>query len=127
MLQTVFSQANISPVEGTELIEALGLDAWELQKPDVFKMYLDVAKYLEKFSDAGMIARTVGRSAPKAEKLAKMAEYVALRKSLDEVRQARAELPKIDMISSETPELLQKRQELDSREASLISEIRRYE
>lgn len=120
---SMFSEANISPTEGTELLQALGLDAWELQKPDVLRRFLDVAKYFEKFPDGVEIARLVARNALKGEKLDKVYEYMGLRESLDSVRKIIAEQPTDNTVSAETPELLN----LKAEEARLMSEIRLYE
>lgn len=126
-METIFSQANISPTQGTELLLALGLDAWEIQNPAVFNKYLDVAKYLERFEDGALIARTVGRSALKGERLDKVLEYVQLRERLDAVRARRAELPDSGMIKDESDEIRTLRHAIDSEERSLLSEITIYE
>lgn len=119
----MFSEGNIGAIEGTELLQAVGLDAWEIQKPDVLHQYLEVAKYFEKFSDGAHIARLVARNVPNNEKLKKITEYVALRKALDDVRIRKAALPDADTVSGETPERAQVLEE----EARLIQEIRLYE
>jgi hypothetical protein len=119
----MFAEGNIGAVEGTELLNALGLDGWEIQKPDVWSKYLEIAKYFEKFADGANIARLVARSSPKGEKLNKVLEYMSLRKQLDAVREQRALLPNEDTVSGETPEAL----ELQNQENKLIQEIRLYE
>jgi hypothetical protein len=123
----IFAESNISPETGTELVQALGLDAFELQKPDVLARYLEIARYLATFTDGPHVARTVARKEIKSDRLMKVWEYVSLRRSLDEVRKAKSELPKNDMISDEAPEILLKRQEIESREQSLVTELQRYE
>lgn len=119
----MFSEGNIGPTDGAELMQALGLDGWDIQKPDVFKKYLEIAKYLEKFSDGVNIARLVAKNSLKVEKVDKVLEYIALRKELEAVRERKAALPSPDTISGETPEAI----ELQSEEARLINEIRLYE
>ena len=86
----MFAEGNIGAIEGTELLNALGLDGWEIQKPDVWSKYLEIAKYFEKFTDGANIARLVARSSPKGEKINKVLEYMNLRKQLDAVREQRA-------------------------------------
>lgn len=119
----MFSEANISPEAGAELLIALGLDAFEIQKPEILRKYLEIARYFEKFSDGAQVARIVGKNANKVEKLDKVLEYTMLRRSLDEVRARKSELPSSDTVTGETPEALA----LAAEEAKLIQEIRMYE
>lgn len=119
----MFSEGNIGPLEGTELMQALNLTAWDIQKPDVLRKYLDVADYFKKFSDGAQIARLVSKNSLNVEKIDKVLEYIGLRKQLDAVRERKAQLPSTDTISGETPEAL----EIQAEEGRLIQEIKLYE
>lgn len=122
-----FSQANISPEVGTEIAQAIGITALDLQIPDVYAKYSEITGYFRGFQDAPAIARMVARNAPLKEKLAKVFEYVGLRKELDIVRKSLNEIPSSDTISGDTEENRMKRSELQSKEVGLLSEIQRYE
>lgn len=119
-----FSSANIAPEIGMEIIQALGINGLDLQNPETYNKYNEIAKYFGKFQDAPAIARMVARKSPYGEKIDKVLEYVRLRKSLDQVRSELNGLPPADTITSETDEL---RNELTSREAGIINEIKLYE
>lgn len=120
---SMFSEGNIGAVEGTELMQALGLDALDIQKPDTLRKYLDIAKYFSGFTDGAQVARLVAKGTMKMERVDKVLEYIGLRKALDDVRGKKAALPSVDTISGETPEAM----ELKAEEARLIQEIRLYE
>lgn len=124
-METLFSQANLSPEQGTQLMQALGIDAWDIQNPDIFARYEHIASYLSRFSDAALLARSVGRHASKGDRLAKMTEYVNLRKALEEIRKKKAELSPHDMIKDEEDTAL--RAQIDAEEQSLLKEIYEYE
>lgn len=122
-----FSQANISPEVGTEIAQAVGITALDLQTPDVYAKYSEITGYFKNFQDAPAIARMVARNAPLKEKLAKVYEYVGLRKELDIVRKSLQEMPSTDTITGDTEENRMRRSELQSKEVSLLNEIQRYE
>jgi hypothetical protein len=122
-----FTQANVSPEMGTEIANALGLSAFDLQIPDVYQKYSEITGYFGKFQDAPAVARMVARNAPLKEKLAKVHEYVGLRKSLDVLRESLKNIPSSDTITGDTEENRALRAELQSKESSLLSELQRYE
>lgn len=124
-MDSPFAQANISPEVGTELVQSLGLDAYELQKPDISTKFSEIAAYFSRFEDGPSVARIVSRGAPRVDKLSKVWEYVQLRKSLDEVRQQKADIPHFDMIKDETGE--DKVTMLVKKERKLLEEIALYE
>lgn len=118
----MFSDANISAEKGTELLQALGMDALDVQKPDMFQKFMDIAKYVGKFGDGVRIARIVSHGTEKAERLSKMWEYVSLRKSLDEVRKEKSVLETSDLITDQ-----EKLKGLEAQEHNLLNEIQLYE
>ena len=122
-----FTQANIGPEMGTEIANALGLNAFDLQIPDVYQKYSEITGYFGKFQDAPAVARMVARNAPLKEKLAKVHEYVGLRKALDVLRESLKNIPSSDTITGDTEENRVLRSELQAKEQSLLSEIQRYE
>jgi hypothetical protein len=122
-----FSQANVAPDVGAELMDALGINSLDIQTPDVYHRFTDIAKYLSRFSDAPAIARMVSHGTPTKEKLAKMYEYVGLRKQLDVIREEMKKLPSTDTITGEAPEIRTRREELQMNEYRVIEEIKRYE
>jgi hypothetical protein len=122
-----FSQANISPELGVELMDALGVTALDLQTPDVYQKWTEVSKYMSRFSDAPAVARMVGRHSPLKERLAKIHEYVGLRQKLDTVKKQLSELPSSDTITGDTDEVRMQRNVLAQEEAMIVSELQRYE
>lgn len=122
-----FSQANVGPEMGTEIVQALGLNALELQKPDVYARFSDIVSYMKNFSDAPLMIHRLSRNTLPQERLAKVHEYIGLRKALDGVRAELRDLPMSDMITGNTPEMRAKREELSTKETLLLSEISYYE
>jgi len=119
-MDSVFSQVNLSPTQGVELLGALGMDAWDLQNPDKYAKYLVVAKYLERFEDGALIARTIGRDTLKGERIDKILEYVNLRRSLDEVRAKKSTLT--NLLTDE-----EERVRVEGEEKVLLNELMQYE
>lgn len=117
-----FSNAGTSPENGVMLMEALGINALDLQTPEVSAKFQFVAEYFNKFSDGPALARRVGRNVSGKDKLAKILEYTQLRKGLDIVRDELKELGEDDTITNED-----QRNELRQREAQMIKEIQLYE
>lgn len=122
-----FTQANIGPEIGTEIAQAVGVNALDLQDPATYARFSEITSYFGKFQDAPAVARMVARSAPLKEKLAKVYDYMALRKELDITRESLKKLPSTDTISGETEQARDERAGLQEREARLLSEIQRYE
>lgn len=122
-----FSHANVAPELGVELMDAIGVTALDLQTPDVYQKWGEIAKYMTKFQDAPAIARMVGRHAPLKERLAKVYEYVQLRRTLDGVRKRIGELPSTDTITGENLETRMLREELAREEMAVVNELQRYE
>ena len=123
MLSSMFSEALVDPIKGTQIVEALGLDSFELLKPDVFHKYQDIARYFGKFEDGASVIRLVSRTATKSERLAKVYEYMHLRQQLEDVRKRKREMPISDTITGESDEA----RELDMKEGELIKQISIYE
>lgn len=119
--------SNISPEVGTQLLEILGVSSLDLQTPEVFAKYEYIAKYFSKFQDAPAVARMVSRSTPTKEKLAKVYEYVSLRKELDILRESLKNIPSSDTITGDTEENNSARMELQTKESNILNEIQRYE
>ena len=108
-------------------MHSLGIDALDIQNPEVFRKYIEVSSYLGRYEDAGVIVRMVSRNTPLNERLQKVWEYVGLRNTLDSVKKRKAELPPHGTISSESEDTKALRESLTAQEYSLINEIIRYE
>jgi len=120
----VFTESNISPEVGMEIMTALNINGLDIQDPGVYKKYRDIALYASRFEDGPAIIRKISRSARSGEeKINRVSEYIHLRKSLAEVRDRIGELPPVDAIINETEE----HRELNARESQIINEIRYYE
>jgi len=120
----VFTESNISPEIGMEIMNALSINGLDIQDPSVYKKYRDIALYAGRFEDGPAIIRKISRGAKSGEeKISKVSEYIGLRKSLTEVRDRIGELPPVDAIINETEE----HRELNARESQIINEIRYYE
>lgn len=126
-MENVFSDANVSPEIGAELVDILGINALDLQTPEKAAKYKIVAEYFKRFSDAPGLARRVTRNVAPDERLDKMLQYTILRKNLDVLRSELNQLPSEDTISSEDPEAKQYRENLVAREQQMINEIELYE
>lgn len=122
-----FSDINIGPELGTELIQTLGLDALELQKPDVYARFSDIVAYVKGFADASLVVRRITRNTLPQDRLKKVSEYVALRKELDAIRGELKGMPTSDLVTGDTPEIRARREELATKESLLINEISYYE
>lgn len=122
-----FSQAQIAPDVGAELAGILGITGMDLSVPDVYAKYAEIAAYFSRFQDAPAVARMVARRATHKERLAKVHEYVKLRKELDVLKEQVKNLPSADTISGDTPENRALRDELATKEYQLVNELSYYE
>lgn len=123
----IFSDANVSPEVGTQLMEAVGVNALDIQTPDVYQKWSEVASYMTRFADAPAVARMVGRHTPLKERLMKVHEYVMLRQKLDGVRNRLKEIPSSDTITGDTEENRAQREQLLGEEYAVVNELQRYE
>jgi hypothetical protein len=82
-MDTPFSQANISPTLGTELLLALGLNALDIQNPDILRRFTEIASYLGRFDDGLHIVRMVCANVTPKDRLDKVWGYVQLRQEMD--------------------------------------------
>lgn len=126
-MENTFSDANISPEQGAELVDILGINAMDLQTPDKAAKYKIIAEYFKRFSDAPGLARRVTRNVAPDERLDKMMQYTILRKNLDVLRNELNKLPPQDTITSEDPEARELRENLVAREQQMVKEIELYE
>lgn len=126
-METTFSEANISPQDGAELIGILGITALDLQTPDKAAKYKLIAEYFKKFSDGPALARRITRNVAPDGRLDKIMQYTLLRKDLDAVRSQLNELPSQDTIMSEDPNIGARRNDLMQQEARIVNEIQYYE
>lgn len=126
-MNTTFSDANVSPEVGADIANIIGVNALDLQNPDTMQRYNDIVKYLGRFSDAPALLRMVTHGTPTKERLAKVYEYIGLRKKLDVLRDEMRKLPPTDTIKSEDPSVRMRREELQATEHNLITELMRYE
>lgn len=117
----------VAPLLGAELMEIMGLDGLSIQNPENYNKYLEVAKYFSRFEDATNVARMVSRNTPLKDRLDKMLEYTRLRRSLDETRAKKAELPSADLATNDTPEMAELRTQLDTQENFILNELAYYE
>ena len=126
-METTFSDSNIAPDIGVELAFASGVNALDLQTPEISSKFNEVVKYFNKFQDAAAIARMVSRGTQTKDKLSKIYEYVGLRKELDSIRESLKKLPSSDTVTGDTEKNRKLRSELQSKEIGLLNEIQRYE
>lgn len=117
----------VPPLIGQQIMEIMGFDGLSIQSPDNYRRYLDVAQYLGKFEDGIQIARIVTRGAKPDERASKLAEYVNLRKQLENVRGKLKELPSENLVTSENLEVKQQREQYQMQESSILNEIAYYE
>ena len=126
-MDTIFSDANISPENGAELVDILGINALDLQTPDKAAKYKIIAEYFKRFNDSTGLARRITRNVAPDERLDKMMQYTILRKNLDMLRGELNQLPSEDTITSEDPDTQAYRANLVARERQMVSEIELYE
>ena len=117
-MDTPFSQANISPTLGAELMNTLGLDALSIQNPALLRRFLDVAEYIGKFEDGLHVARIVTSKATPKDRLDKMWDYVRLRKEMAVLQS------EIDALS---PEMVEERDRLQAEQQKQLATIGLYE
>ena len=117
-MDTVFSQANISPTLGAELMATLGIDALAIQNPALLSRFLDVAEYLGKYEDGLHIARIVTSKSMPKDRLDKLWDYVRLRKEMSVLQS------ELDALS---PEMVEERERLEAEQQKQLATIGLYE
>lgn len=117
----------VDPLVGQKIMQAMGFDGFSIQNPENYKRYTEVAKYLSKFEDGAQIAQIVTRATKPQDRAAKLFEYVALRKDLENIRQQLRDMPSDNLISAEDTELQDQKRSYQDQEAHLLNEISMYE